>query len=268
MTMEGTTTDGHAVTPLTPDAGNAYESDALFGQYCEAHYGSDYFGVENFSACCARIARDLAPAAVAGQALDLGCAVGRASFELARRFAGVAGVDMSSRFIQMADTLKHTARARYRRVEEGDITSEQRIDLAAFDLADVRERVFFHHGDAIDMAMRFRDIDLVLAANLIDRLPDPGALLAGIHRCLKPGGVLVLASPYSWDESHTPRTHWLGGFSENDSPCWTLDGLHDWLGARFEMIGSPQDVPFVIRETRRKFQHSISQLTCWRHLQP
>jgi hypothetical protein len=25
----------------------------------------------------------------------------------------------------------------------------------------------------------------------------------------------------------------------------------------------PQDVPFVIRETARKFQHTVAQLTCW-----
>jgi hypothetical protein len=29
------------------------------------------------------------------------------------------------------------------------------------------------------------------------------------------------------------------------------------------MLGEPWDVPFVIRETRRKFQHSVAELTVW-----
>jgi hypothetical protein len=29
-------------------------------------------------------------------------------------------------------------------------------------------------------------------------------------------------------------------------------------------VGEPLQVPFVIRETRRKFQHTVSELTVWR----
>jgi hypothetical protein len=29
------------------------------------------------------------------------------------------------------------------------------------------------------------------------------------------------------------------------------------------MLGAPRDVPFVIRETRRKFQHTVAELTVW-----
>jgi len=31
----------------------------------------------------------------------------------------------------------------------------------------------------------------------------------------------------------------------------------------FQMIGTPRDIEFVIRETRRKFQHTVSQMTVW-----
>ena len=37
----------------------------------------------------------------AGKALDLGCATGRASFELARHFEQVTGIDFSARFISL-----------------------------------------------------------------------------------------------------------------------------------------------------------------------
>jgi hypothetical protein len=29
------------------------------------------------------------------------------------------------------------------------------------------------------------------------------------------------------------------------------------------MLGEPRDFPFVIRETRRKHQHTIAQMTVW-----
>ena len=38
-------------------------------------------------------------------------------------------------------------------------------------------------------------------------------------------------------------------------------GLKEQLGLDFRMLGEPRDVEFVIRETARKFQHSVSQLT-------
>ena len=44
----------------------------------------------------------------------------------------------------------------------------------------------------------------------------------------------------------------------------TLDALRDLLGPHFVMLDAPQDVEFVIRETRRKFQHTVAELTAWR----
>jgi hypothetical protein len=43
-----------------------------------------------------------------------------------------------------------------------------------------------------------------------------------------------------------------------------LDGLKEALAPRFCMLGEPSDVPFVIRETRRKFQHTVAELTVWK----
>ena len=77
------------------------------------------------------------------------------------------------------------------------------------------------------------------------------------------GGVLLISSPYTWLEEHTRREHWLGGFKKDGESWTTLDALKALLGAHFRMLGAPRDVPFVIRETRRKFQHSLSEVTFW-----
>ena len=43
----------------------------------------------------------------------------------------------------------------------------------------------------------------------------------------------------------------------------TLDALGELLGPHFAMLDAPRNVEFVIRETRRKFQHTVAELTAW-----
>jgi transcriptional accessory protein Tex/SPT6 len=42
-----------------------------------------------------------------------------------------------------------------------------------------------------------------------------------------------------------------------------LDGLKGILGSHFKLVHGSQEVPFIIRETRRKFQHTLSEVTIW-----
>ena len=241
-----------------------YETDAAVSQYCEAHYGKSYFGVANFPATCARICLELMADKPKNRALDLGCSVGRASFELAREFQFVNGLDFSARFIRIGYQLQEKGAVRYELPEEGEIVSYHERRLADLGLAEVAGRVEFFQADALNLKPQFTDYDLILAANLLDRLRDPGTFLASVHERLNDTGLLVIASPYTWLTEFTVREKWLGGFRKDGEPYTTLDGLKDHLQAHFTMVGEPRDVEFVIRETNRKFQHSISQLTVWR----
>ena len=44
----------------------------------------------------------------------------------------------------------------------------------------------------------------------------------------------------------------------------TLDSLKELLSPHFVLLDAPRNVEFVLRETRRKFQHTIAELTAWR----
>ena len=68
---------------------NVYETDDLIAQYCEFHYGNEYFSVKNFPVACVQTLMSYVQAnsIATDRALDLGCAVGRSSFELARVFS-------------------------------------------------------------------------------------------------------------------------------------------------------------------------------------
>lgn len=241
-----------------------YETDALAAQYCDAHYGEEHFGVPNFPAVCARISLGLMEGRCKGHALDLGCAVGRAAFELARGgFERVTGLDFSTRFFRLAARMQEEGYLRYAFPEEGEILSFHEVGLADMGLDGIRERVEFFQADACNLPEKFTGYDLVLAANLIDRLYSPRRFLSTIHERINPGGLLVITSPYTWLEDFTKKEEWLGGYKDAGENVTTLDGLKEALAPHFRPVGEPRDVPFVIRETRRKYQHSIAELTVW-----
>ena len=241
-----------------------YETDSAVSQYCEFHYGKTYFTVPNFPSQCAAACFQYTRERPRRTALDLGCAVGRATFELAKEFDLVTGIDFSARFIRVALQLKEKGVAHFELVEEGDVVSYHEARLSELGLDGVADRVEFFQGDATNLKPQFTGYDLVLAANLIDRLNDPRRFLETIHERLNPGGVLVIASPYTWLEEFTKKENWLGGVRHGGEPYFTLDALRELLSPHFTMLDEPQNVEFVIRETRRKFQHTVSELTAWK----
>ncbi|WP_417616269.1 5-histidylcysteine sulfoxide synthase [Oceanisphaera sp.] len=249
-----------AEVPVEPV--NSYETDELVAQYLEFHYGDRYFDVANYPKACVQTLLSHTPGLNHGKALDLGCSVGRASFELAQYFDQVDGIDFSARFIQHGFQLKETGHTRYAIPVEGDLVEFKEVSLQALGYAELGDKIDFAQGDACNLKACFCDYDLIFCGNLIDRLYDPGLFLTQIHQRLNAGGYLVLTSPYTWLEQYTPKDKWLGGIKVNGENVTTLDGLDAILGQHFNLVAQ-QDVPFVIRETRRKFQHTLAEMTVW-----
>ncbi len=164
---------------------NPYETRRYLAEYLQFHFGDrrEFFpypfpprGALDFHR---RIVRDcLLPVRFPHptRGLDLGCAVGRLTQELARVVDEATGVDNSRPFI----------RAARRMVRETNVT--------------------FVVGDAPRVTGQYH---VVLAVNLICRLRHPRQFLARLPELVVPGGQLVLATPYSWLEQYTPRRHWI-----------------------------------------------------------
>ena len=242
---------------------NPYETDKLLGEYLLFHYGTPEeilpygFGPRealDFPSRCARLCLDGAALPAVARALDVGCSVGRATFELARGCSEVVGIDFSKRFIDAANTLKEAGELDYLQLEEGARFSRCVAKVpAGLD----RARVRFETGDAMNLRNELGKFDVVLAANLLCRLPEPARFLAGLGQLVKPGARLVFTTPCTWLEEFTPRRHWLC-----DEQSSTLDGLHRHLDADFS-IQRAFDLPFLIREHARKFQWTVSQASVW-----
>jgi putative 4-mercaptohistidine N1-methyltranferase len=120
-------------------------------------------------------------------------------------------------------------------------------------------------GDACNLKAIYTGYDVVFAGNLIDRLYDPAVFLGEIATRVVPEGLLVITSPYTWLEEYTPKEKWLGGRREHGEPLTTFAGLERCLADRFILLAR-SDIPFVIRETARKHQHTIAEMTVWRKM--
>jgi 5-histidylcysteine sulfoxide synthase/putative 4-mercaptohistidine N1-methyltranferase len=250
---------------------NVYEQDSSLHEYMVLHYGSreDAFphargpveALDFPQRCAARalaLARDLKISTK--RALDVGCAVGRSTFELARQFEEVLGVDLSERFIQAASALRDKGQYPYQLREEGDVYSPRE---AMIDPAIDRRRARFRRADACQLPGELRGYDLVMAANLLCRLPDPKGFLrrlVGDEGLVLPGGLLFVTTPGTWSETFTPKAEWLGGRSPDIK---TFDGLKAALANDFELVAR-EDMPLLIREHRRKYQYIVADMSVWR----
>ena len=246
---------------------NIYETSHLLCEYLLFHYGAPAevlpwdFGPEGALNFAIRaVSETFDPLPEGARALDVGCAVGRSSFELARHCSEVIGIDFSHRFIETATKLKETGAIAYERVDEGSLKTR----LTALVPEDLdRTRVQFEVGNAMALREDLGTFDAVLAANLICRLTEPRRFLDRLADLVRPGGQLVITTPGTWMVEFTPHDHWLGGLERDGVRVTTLDGLRETLDPAFEFQRA-RDLPFLIREHARKFQWSVAQATVWR----
>jgi len=247
---------------------NYYETDRAAAEYLLFHYGLNQQMLPpgllpaqtlDFPVRCVTECVDAARLPPQPRALDLGCAVGRSTFELARLCPQVVGVDHSERFVTVAGHLRKNGTFLFGCVEEGELTLPyQAVVPVEID----RSRVSFERGNAMDLRDDLGSFDVVLMANLLDRLANPRSCLEQMAGLLKRGGQLIIASPYTWLREFTDRDNWLGGFEHNGTRVKTLDALKDLLSPHFK-LSFCKDLPFLIREHARKFQLGISEASAW-----
>ncbi len=168
------------------------------------------------------------------------------------------GIDFSHSFIQAAQKIQKKGKLPFDLLEEG---KKSRRSLAHAPAISIRQRVCFISGDALHLPKGLGTFDLLLAANLIDRLPHPKRFLSQILPSLvNSGGKVLLTSPYTWTTEYTPASRWLGSPSTD-----SFSGLQKILRPSFRLIDRT-NLPFLLRETRRKFQYTFADATIWQKI--
>ncbi|XP_071161691.1 uncharacterized protein [Mytilus edulis] len=252
---------------------NVYESEKLVNEYLAFHFANEKnirldlipSSALDFPKRCADLclkhSETLLKFNSVSRALDIGCAVGRSSFELARKFQEVIGIDYSQAFVDACQQLKDQDSRVYFITDEGELTTGCSAKVAeGID----KSRCSFQQGDACDLPHDIGKFGCVLAANLICRLHTPVDFLNRMADLVIPGGILVITSPYTFLEEFTPKSNWLGGYIGKDNkPVTGKMTLKKVLGPAFDLVDEV-DMPFSIRETARKNQLTVAEATVWR----
>jgi len=243
---------------------SVYENDRMVSDYLLFHYAGPSellpwpdgpAAALDFPKRCAEMLVSALPYPSQCRGLDMGCAVGGATFALSRDLSEVTGVDYSSKFVDAANAMRVAGFLQVSVQEEGDRYTPIMVHLPE---GSRPEQCLFRTGDACAPNLAFAPWDAVLAANLVCRLYNPAAFLAALPNLVRPGGVALLTTPCTWLEEFTPRERWLSQPGQT-----TLEGLHAHLDASF-VLEKTADLPFLIREHARKYQWSIAQASLWR----
>jgi SAM-dependent methyltransferase len=139
---------------------------------------------------------EMAGGEIQGPALEIGCAAGGVTLELARLTGGPAlGVDLFYPLVRLFQSMLATGHARVPLRRSGTVYDETEILLSEAQ----RECAGRVDGWCADGAMLpFADASagVVVAINVLDVTASPLELLREMRRVLRPGGVLMVCTPY------------------------------------------------------------------------
>ena len=212
-----------------------YESDKLVSHYCEFQYSDEYLGVKNFAISVAKLASSFAT--TKNKALDLGSKTGRTTYELAKIFDEVEGVDSSTRFIQVCARLKEKEEISFSIEQENGTLLKKKFTLKELGYKELNNRVSFWQGDICNLKPNFKEYDLIMATDIIDDLYNPRQFLEMIENRLNKNGILLISSSSK-----------LIDMISND---------------KFELLHT-QDLEYVLKNRDKKYQHSIVEISIWR----
>jgi len=243
---------------------NRYETNGDICQQLESHYGQDYLNVDNYPLQIAKMVNEYLNKyqVPSSKLLDIGCSVGRCSFELAQSFDQVEAVDFSAGVIQHGVQLKTGHQVRYVIESEGDIVDFNEIDLNALNLSHYSSNVKFFQGDASNLKEVFKGYDVILAQHVLEKTYHPAQFLKNVAPRLNDQGLLIIVSDYQFTDQVSEKSKWLSGVKVNGENVCGLDGLLPLLADDFNLV-EQQDLTRVLKENQRNFKVSQCQITVW-----
>ncbi len=180
--------------------------------------------------------------------LDLGCSVGRYTFELARFSALAVGVDMHFQKVAAAARLQRTRRVSYQRKMHG--RCYENVESSFLPV----QNALFLAADALDPPFRAETFDLVAGLNLLDNVRLPLVLIGQMDALLKKGGTMVMSSPYEWRADICEPSQWLES-QDMAGPAAVrklLEGaILPEMGLTYEVVEDRENVPWMLRHHDR-----------------
>ena len=239
-----------------------FETDPEVVRHCEAQFGGDFLGIKNYYEQIAELAIQYS-GIIKGSALDLGCRCGRTTWELAKGFDHVTGLDFTARNIRVAVQLKEQGKFNYVFPEEGELLSYHELNINELGFGPLSQKISFLQSDASNMKTIFVGYDMVLLNDILDQMYNPRHFLTGVHKRINDGGRLIVATGFDWSEVCTKRENWIGGHRKDGEQIWGEDDLANILDPTFTKIDGPIFIPSVVRIKKGKYSYNTIQVTIW-----
>ena len=193
--------DLHTVVRQFLDRSYAFSDITLaaqreLSQYARAHYpaSGDGLGSPGMDEAVEKVAAD------GGVVLDLGCATGRWTLVAAERARFALGLDLDFTMVRAAREMRASGAFDFAGWEGGRRFGAARVE--ARELAS--RRADFVVADVMSPPVADGALDVLIALNLTDAVPEPSALLSMLGRLLAPGGRFLHSTPYRWNSAVTP----------------------------------------------------------------
>jgi len=184
-------------------------------------------------------------------AVEVGCGPGGLLPGLAERCpAGAIGLDLRLSMLRVAarltrgETLKLPLRTEGRRFEEVEVVGSGPAPLP----------VRLVQGDVAAPPLEAEAYPLVAAVSLLDTVPDPLVALGQLDALVVPGGLLLLASPHSWEPHVTPPDRWwshAGATGRETLRAALGGGLPELPHLDYAVLEEARDLPWALPAHRR-----------------
>lgn len=198
---------------------------------------------------------------VDGPILDLGCSVGRTSFELSRVFkTPVLGIDLNFTMLQAAAKVLETGIFTYPKRRVGLTYERKTIKTGLMD----DKNVDFWACDVLNLPFSNSVFSFGLSLNLLDCVGNPYLHLQEIERVLKPGAGAIISTPYDWNANASPVENWLGGHSQRSEAKGSSErilrslfakGGHSQAIPNLELIFEKENLPWTVRVHHRSYMN-------------
>ncbi len=213
-----------------------------------------------------------------GVMLDLGCAVGRTTVELAARFARpTLGIDLDIAMLRRARRIRDSGIVSYPRRRIGLAYDRRTFGIAERFAGRASNDVDYWCCDATALPFAADRGALLTSLNLLDCVASPLTALQETVRALAPGGVAVLATPFDWSPAATPMEGWIGGHSQRAAHRGAGDTLlrqvltseaDSALGGGVRLLAERPALPWQVRLHERSTVHYRSDVVAIEKIPP
>ncbi len=164
--------------------------------------------------------------------LDMGCGAGRHAFEMYRRGADVIALDMD------ADELAGVGEIFAAMREQGEVPAGADADTK--------------QGDALDLPFPDGEFDRIVAAEVLEHIPEDVRAMRELARVLRPGGTIAVTVP-----------RWLP-----EKICWALsDEYHEVEGGHVRIYSTAEIVTKLqsvgLRHAGTDYAHGLHSPYWW-----